>query len=73
MILKLKMLVSDDNNIYLDWWLRADEIKGFYIPVDEHGNKDTTAINLMLSSETMTVINEPHIEKFLMDHFVSQT
>lgn len=73
MILKLKMLVNDEDNEHLDYWLKAEDIRGFYIPLDLDGNKDHGAINLTLSGETVTVLNEPHVERFLMEHFVSQT
>lgn len=67
---KLKLWVSfNKDNRFIVLFLDMNSVTGFYIP-DREGDDDVKTINLLFGTGIMTVMQEPHLLKYLTDEFV---
>jgi hypothetical protein len=65
---KVKMLTdSSQNDGFIDLYIEAESITGFYIPEKK---ADYDAINIIHDGGISTLLTEPHIKDYLYERFV---
>lgn len=71
---KLKLWASfDKENRFINLFLDMNSITGFYIPEkDEESGDSSKTINLLFGAEVITVMQEPHLIKFLEETFINK-
>ena len=70
-IFKLKIWLIDpyEKGEFRDFYFDVSRINGFYIPDKED---EFDAINLFVDGDFISVKQEPHIKKWLLDNFVDK-
>lgn len=70
---KLKMWASFGNeNRFITFFLDMNSVTGFYIPEKDEESVEDSTINLLFGAEVITVMQEPHLIKFLEDTFTKE-
>ena len=72
MIVKVKLLTEGDTEFdhrFVDWYLDTDEIKNFFIPIDEN---IPPCINIFYQGHLVTIKQEKKITEYLNQKFVKE-
>lgn len=71
---KLKLWASfEKENRFITLFLDMNSVTGFYIPEKDRSSDDSSkTINLLFGAEVMTVMQEPHLIKFLKETFIDE-
>ena len=75
MVYKVKVFTDgeNDDNKFMDLYIKAESITGFYIPESgESFPEDKEAINIFHDGGVSTIMQEEHITSYLMDAFVAE-
>jgi hypothetical protein len=68
---KVKLLTNKtEDDGFTDLYIIGESISAFYIPEKK---EDFNSINIFHDGGISTILQEPHIEKYLMDRFVKKS
>lgn len=71
-IYKLKFwIVDDDIKEWIDLWFDVSKITGFYLPKEEV-YEEAMGINIFFEGDIITIMQEKHIMKYLLENFVDK-